>query len=271
MIRSDCHLHTSFSSDSDALMDDMAEAAIEKGLDIICFTDHMDLEFPDKYDMDFVFDPGEYMKQIKKTKSTYGGKLEILTGIEIGMKPAASVKEEYSSLLSSYDWDFVIGSTHIVDDLDPYYGEYWEGRTQNASIRRYFECVYDNIRNCDDFDSLGHLDYIIRYAPSKIDTFSYKDYADIIDCILKNIIQAGKALEINAAGYCAGLGAPNPCKEIISRYMELGGELFTIGSDAHQRQYIGYGYDKVYDLLSSLGIKYYAIYRKRKPHIRTLD
>lgn len=262
MIKSDCHMHTSFSSDSDTPMRDMINAAIDKGLDTICFTEHMDLEFPEKYGPDFIFDPEEYISKINLYKNYYRGKIEILTGIEIGMKP--DLTDKYDTLLASYDWDYVIGSTHLVDNIDPYYSEYWEGRDEKASVIKYFECVYDNIQTYNNYDSLGHLDYILRYAPSKNSRFGYRDFSDIIDCILKHIIKNGKALEINTSGYKSGLFAPNPAPDIIKRYMELGGSLFTIGSDAHDASHIAYGYNEVYALISSLRIKNYVIYKGRK-------
>ncbi len=268
MIKTDCHLHSSFSSDSDTPMIDMIHAATDKGLDTICFTEHMDLQFPDKYDMDFIFEPEKYMKQLNELKNTFSNNIDILAGIETGLKPG--LKNEYDSILSMHEWDYVIGSTHLVDDIDPYYSEYWEGYSEKTAINRYFECVYDNIQSCGNYDAVGHLDYILRYAPSKNKYFSYKESADIIDCILKKIIYEGKALEINTNGYRSGLSSPNPCSDIIKRYMELGGVLFTIGSDAHCTGHIAYGYNEAYNLLSSLGIKHYAVYKKRKPEIISL-
>lgn len=263
MIKSDCHLHTSFSSDSDADMSDMVSEAVKCGLETICFTEHMDLQFPTKYDLEFIFDPDEYINHINTIKNTFKGKINILTGIEIGMKPNLTC--EYEPLLSSYGWDYVIGSTHLINDIDPYYDEYWEGMDEKAAVNKYYECVYKNICGYNNYDSLGHLDYILRYAPSGNQKFSYRTFADIIDCILKHIIDCGKALEINTSGYKAGLEAPNPSADIIKRYMELGGELFTIGSDAHCPKHIAYGYNSVYVLLASLGVKYYMIYENRKP------
>ena len=37
----DTHMHCCFSGDSEANPEDMIEAAIQKGLDGLCFTDHL--------------------------------------------------------------------------------------------------------------------------------------------------------------------------------------------------------------------------------------
>lgn len=42
MITSDSHMHTRFSTDSDADIRDMIESALKKGLRSICITDHID-------------------------------------------------------------------------------------------------------------------------------------------------------------------------------------------------------------------------------------
>ena len=57
-----------------------------------------------------------------------------------------------------------------------------------------------------------------------------------LDPILRYLIDNGKALEVNTAGLKKGLPWPNPHMEILKRYRALGGELITIGSDAHRRK-----------------------------------
>lgn len=49
MINGDFHMHTSFSTDSEASARAMIDGAIKKGLKVICVTDHWDEDFPEKY------------------------------------------------------------------------------------------------------------------------------------------------------------------------------------------------------------------------------
>ncbi len=269
MIFSDCHMHTEFSSDSDSHMEDMVLKAISLGLKTITFTEHMDLEFPADYDMPFVFDEDCYEESISLLRLKYKDKIQILKGIEIGLKPHLS--EKYNTLLSLHSYDFVIGSTHLVDDIDPYYNTYWVGYEEKIQIIRYFEYVLKNIISIDNYDSLGHLDYILRYSPSKDAFLYYKEYKDIVEQILKHIINKEKALEINTSGYKSGLMQPNPSYDIIKLYKELNGRLITIGSDAHSPEHIAYAYKKLYGLLSDVGIHEYYIYKNRTPYFVELD
>lgn len=263
MIRSDCHMHSIFSSDSDSAMEEMVRGAIEKRLTTICFTEHMDYNFPDKYEYDFIFNPEEYFMTIKELISKYSDSITILKGVEIGLMNGT--QKEYDKLVNDYPWDFVIGSTHLVDSLDPYYSEYWIGNDEQERIMHYFETVYENIRLCNCFDSIGHLDYILRYAPHKNNGFVFNDYMEIIDRILVYIIDNNIALEINTSGFRAGLNEPNPCKDIIRRYIDLGGHMYTIGSDAHSPAYIAGDFNRAEELLESLGIHEYSVYKNRKP------
>ena len=265
MIHSDCHMHSSISSDSEAQMEDMIKGAVEKHLNTICFTEHMDYNFPDNYEYDFQFDPEEYFDKINELADKYSEYITVLKGVEIGLMPGT--EEKYAGLLRDYQWDYVIGSTHIISSVDPYYPEYWEGQDEKTCIKRYFDTVYENIVSFSGFDSLGHLDYIIRYAPHKNSGFHISDYKDIIDKILRFIINNNIALEINSSGYRAGLDEPNPCKDIIQRYIELGGNLYTFGSDAHDPGYIAGYFEHVCRLMESMGIHKYYIYKQRRPFL----
>ena len=111
----------------------------------------------------------------------------------------------------------------------------------------------------------GHLDYIARYVPNQSVPFSYRDYSDLIDAILKSIIEDGKGIEMNMSGYRYGLGMPNPCPDILKRYRELGGEIITVGSDAHTPENVGLRFEKAGEHLVQAGFKYYTVWKERKP------
>ena len=270
MIFADYHVHSEFSSDSKAPMEQMIEKAIELGLKKICFTDHMDYDFPKVSELRFVFDPKAYVQKLEELKDRYHKQIKILTGIELGLQPHLS--QELSMLMKKYSFDFAIGSSHVVDRLDPYFPEYWENRSTEAGIVRYFESIIENIRSYQGFSVYGHIDYIIRYIPgfqpslsSQVHHYDYYTYADLLDEVLKTIIAYDKGIEVNTAGLKYGLSHPHPRPEILKRYLELGGELITIGSDAHKPEHLAYDFHLIPDLLQSLGFRYYATFEQGKP------
>lgn len=263
MVRTDYHVHTKFSSDSQASMESMIEKAIQLGYTRICFTDHMDYDFPKSYGLPFVFDVEDYAKTLKGFKEKYKEDISILMGIECGMRPYLSSR--YEELIKSYPFDFVICSSHLVGSKDPYHKDYWKGCTEEEGISQYFETILENIHVFDHFDVYGHLDYVVRYGPTKNMNYSYDTHKTLLDNILTTLIQKGKGIEINTAGYKYGLGSPHPTKEIISRYLELGGTILTIGSDAHKPEHMHYAFDEARALLLSLGVTHYTVFENRIP------
>lgn len=258
MITADLHTHTSFSTDSEAPLEQMARAALEKGLKTICFTEHMDFDYPGG---DFFLDTAAYRGELLRVKEEYRGRLEILFGVELGlMDHIASALKEYSE---SYDFDFIIGSAHQVDGIDPYYPEYFNARGDRGGIYHFYESALAAVRAFDNFDVFGHFDYIVRYSHAK--SYSPADFADIADDILRELVARGRGLEVNTAGIRYGLGWAHPHPDVLRRFKELGGETVTVGSDAHGGDMIAYRFDAAEEALRAAGFRYRAVFRGRKP------
>lgn len=259
---SDFHVHSSFSGDCSISAETMIQEAIKRGIRHLCLTDHMDYDYRDGNAI-FEFDPKEYFHRLLPLKEKYEDRIDLSIGVELGLQPYLSGK--HHSLIFSHPFDFVIGSIHLVHRQDPYYPSFFEGRDETEAYREYFESVLQNLEAFSNFDSFGHLDYVVRYGPTKNANYSYQFYRDIIDEILRSLIHKDIALEVNTGGYKYGLGAPNPYRDIIVRYRELGGKLITLGSDAHDPAYLAYQFDRAADLLKECGFASYYIYHNRKP------
>lgn len=261
---SDCHLHCHFSSDSEASPESMIDNAVRLGLSHICFTDHNDYDYP-KEDGKTVFllDLDAYLEKISVLKKIYKDKIDVRIGVEQGLQP--NLCEQINNYDPAHRLDFIIGSTHLVDGSDPYYPSFWEHHSPKESICTYFENIYKSICCCDNFDVYGHLDYVVRYAPKKDADYQPADYTDLLDMILKKLIENGKGIEINTAGLRYGLKEANPCCFILKRYRELGGEILTTGSDAHKPQDMAFAFDIIVDLLKDCGFSYYTLFHQRKP------
>ena len=52
--------------------------------------------------------------------------------------------------------------------------------------------------------------------------------------------------------------------EIIRRYIELGGETFTIGADAHEPSCVGDHFAELKELLIQCGVRYIAKFKNRQ-------
>ncbi|MBR5565579.1 MAG: histidinol-phosphatase HisJ family protein [Roseburia sp.] len=259
----DVHMHSQFSGDSDTPQEDMITTAIDAGLGGICFTDHLDIDYPDNATL-FLLDLPNYTSSVLALQEKYLNQIPVHLGIELGLQP--HLAELHKDILSQYSFDFVIGSSHVVHGMDPYYPDFYKGRLEEDCYREYFESILENIHAFDDFDVYGHIDYVVRYGPTKNTNYLWTQYQDIIDEILKLLIKKGKGIEINTGGFKYGLGHPNPTEEIICRYRELGGEIITLGADAHVPQHIGYDFGKVPAILKNAGFDYFTVFKNRKPH-----
>ncbi len=258
----DVHVHSKYSTDSDAEMEDSVIQAVGLGLSYLCFTDHIDYDFPYE-NVSFEFDVEEYLRSIHGLQEKYGGRIRILAGVELGMQPHLGPR--YRQLLKDYPFDFAIGSQHLVGNQDPFYPETFEGKSDSEVYRAYFEELLANIKLFHEFDTLGHLDYIVRYGRHKARAYSYRQYADVIDEILKFAVRSNLAIEINTAGLRKQLGFANPHPDVLKRYRELGGTLVTIGSDAHKVHALGFALDTAREILRNCGFTHTVYYERRKP------
>lgn len=262
MIKTDYHMHSSFSGDCTTPAENMIEGAILKGLTTICFTEHLDLDFPRESGLDFGLDIEGYQKKNAELKERYRDQIEILFGIELGLQ--SHLKTAYEEIVNAYPFDFVIGSGHLVRGRDPYVPAVFEEKSEELIYRSYFQEMAENLKIFSNIDTCGHLDYIVRYGPNKNKNYTYEQYQEEIDEVLHILIEKQIALEVNSAGYKYGLGQPHPLPEILKKYREMGGELLTIGSDAHEPRHLAYDFDKVKEVLSDCGFRYYTVFRQRK-------
>ena len=258
MITADLHTHSFFSSDSSEPTENIVRAAYERGLKTICLTEHMDFDYPGG---EFILDTDKYRAELARVRDMFAGKIEVLFGVELGLMDTLAPRlYEYTS---GFDFDFIIGSSHLVDGADPYYPEYFGKLGDRNGIRRYFESILANISVYDNFDVYGHLDYAVRYSRAK--NYSPADYRDITDEIIKKLVSMGKGIELNTAGLKYGLGWAHPHPDLLRRCRELGIEIVTVGSDGHKAEHIAWEFEAAGEILKAAGYEYYAVFRERKP------
>ncbi len=264
MFKADYHIHTNYSSDSEADMEDMVLSAISKNLNEIAITDHVDYH-PS-------YDPPHYDDLIKKfnvIKEKYHSKINMILGVEIGLENQLS--ETINNFLNSYEFDFIIGSSHGVCQKDVYFDNFFEDMDKKTAYTLYFTELLKNINTFDKFCVYGHLDFISRYGVYEDNTLKYADYSDIIDEILKALVAKNKGIEINTSGYRYKLNQTYPQYDILKRYKDFGGEIVTIGSDAHSPDYVADHFEVANEMLKRSGFKYITRFKNLKPIFTPID
>lgn len=259
----DNHSHSHFSFDSAMEVGQAVEAARKAGLKGICITDHFDFDPPagiKVYDLDI----DAQQDEIEKVRDGIKDGFILLEGIEIGVQEQSM--EKIRSVLRENSFDCVIASQHFIDGHDPYYGEYYRGYGCREAYGRYLEAFYNGITEMEDFDILGHYDYIVRYSPYGDTVLRYSEYSDIMDSILRYLAENGKTLEINTKTYQLYRGKePRMDVQVLRRFRELGGEAVSLGSDAHGPERIGDRFSLYADIARAAGIRYEAYFKGRRP------
>ncbi len=257
----DCHMHTSFSTDSIMEAEDACKASINMGLEGIAFTDHLDYDYPGEES--FLIDFDEYFSLISAIAEKYKDRLKVLKAIEVGIQP--DVIDKSMKVVSSYPFDYVLASVHIIDRMDPYRGVFYKGKTKHEAYQRYLEEIYFMISNLKSFDMVGHFEYIIRYTDYADRTLRYVDHSDIFDMIFKKLIEQGRGFELNTSTYRDERPDAVYDVEVLKRYRELGGELICLGSDAHRTEHIAARFNYYNQLIREAGFKYTVHFESRKP------
>lgn len=263
----DCHVHTDYTIDSNMSIEEAASKAAELGLDYMCFTQHLELEHlkPGEVAMDPSL-MGEYFKRVEKASEEYG--VALGTGIEVGY--VVKSHREAEKILEEYAFDFIIGSIHeIVPNIiisGPSGIEKIRAKGKEKFVDNYFDLVEEMI-NLNFFDVVGHLDVLNKYEEMIFGQGIYPIYSERVLSTAKLLRKTGKGFEVNTQGI-RRIGQPWPREEIVATLHNVGISTVAFGSDAHETEYIAYGWDKVMELLRGIGYKElsYFVQRKRKSY-----
>ena len=254
----DFHMHSRVSFDSKANPMDMALAAKTMGLREICFTDHIDIggEQPDR---SMCFLPEVY-DEAYDTLEVPG--LQIRRGFEFGLGEGLIPVLEEEARRRQYD--FILGSVHFVGIYDVYFDAFWQGKTQRQAHLDFLEETLRQVQNNDCFDVLAHLTFLSKATANPThEVIRYRDHRELVDEILKTLADKGKGLEVNTSGVDI-CGEYLPSMEYLRRFKELGGQIVTVGSDAHAPNRVGQYCHQAVALLGEI-FGYVCTFENRKP------
>ncbi len=241
----DSHVHSYASPDSH--MDPAEAIFILRGKNMgVTFTEHVDYVTPvDKADpgtADAPRDERDYLADILIYPSRYEKYRadDVLLGLEMSLTKAFAHLNEQT--VKEYDYDFIIGSVHLVDGYDIYF-DYFDQPRYEDHYRRYLTYSREVVAVSGYFDSFGHIDYISRVSPLTEKNVWYERYAEEYDALLGLLAERDTALEINTRRL-GDASAVNCWLGICKRFNELGGKFVTAGSDAHDKPQLGINFDK---------------------------
>ena len=268
----DYHTHTIFSDDSEYPMEECVKDAIYLGIKEICFTDHVD--YGVKYDLKDLkpeevegkilnVDFEKYFAELDRVRELYKDEISIKNGLEFGIQKHTISK--FENLFEKSPLDFVIMSVHEINDKELWDHSFQDGKTEEEYYRLYFENIYYLVQNYHNYSVLGHLDLLKRYD-EKDGYNPFVENKEIITKILKYIIADGKGIELNTSTKKYHLDDLMPSRDILKLYLELGGEILTIGSDSHSKKdLLNSHIEELKQELRDIGFKKFCTFEKMKP------
>lgn len=264
MYLADYHTHSRISGDARMPMADMAEAAIAAGLQEICFTDHVapvywgDLRPRDTF-------PWEDLQvEFDLARSVIGDRITMRLGIELGdmtrnFEGARTLRDNMPEV------DFIIGSLHTMTepygcvDLSKFLPK------TEAEVQEGLQAYLDQLREIvewGEFSVLGHLTLPLRFLNEEQGLHvTFDAFEEEIRYLLRTLIEKGVGIEVNTNRG----NTPLPDEKWLRIYRELGGEIITLGSDAHTTGYVGCKIREGQQLLRECGFKRFCTFERLQP------
>ncbi len=248
----DQHMHTYFSPDSS----ERFEAYLSMTEGIVVSTEHVDFSDLNYEKRDMVFDYEAYIEEIKRLRRIYGPRIRV--GVELGFREESLGKME--AFMEGKSFDLVLLSVHQNSSCD-YMGERVEREDILDFSRDYYSNLLKAVSSFKDYDVLGHIDYCLRFKD--YDLKELKVLEPVFREILTKLIANGSALEINTRSVYQ-YGGLAFYDYILDLYFQLGGELLSLGSDAHKTNRFKYRFEDALEFLRSKGVTRLATFEARE-------
>jgi histidinol-phosphatase (PHP family) len=269
----DLHVHSDNSVDGRSSIDQYVQRAAELGLAEVGFCEHGDLDPRDAgYNC---LDVARYDREVAcAARPSAERDVRLKQGVEITYQ--ASREDEIRTWLAKGAWDYVMLSVHLVDYADGWaivsepgaMAAFFDSHSQRQAYGPYFDELLLAARSGLG-DVLGHLDLVKRYGVVQYGPFDPGILEPEIRAVLGAAIASGMGLEINTSGWRQAPAEPYPALPVLGWYHEMGGEILTIGSDAHHTADLGAGIGKAVYLARAAGLSALATFKARQ--VRWID
>ena len=165
--------------------------------------------------------------------------------------------------MSARDFDYVVGSVHFVGEaaVDHEGWDVWNGRGDADEVwRRYFEALAE-CASSGLFDILAHPDLVKVWGRAR--PLPERDPRHYYELAVEAIAESGIAVEVSTAGLRKPVGDLYPSHAFAEMCVDAGAS-FSLSSDAHLPEHVGFGYERALELFGELGVEEICIFERRQ-------
>lgn len=244
----DSHMHTPLCKHASGNPMEYAQAALDRGLTGIVFTDHIPM--PEWYDAPWRMHLSEldrYIAWVQEAQEAFKGKLDIRLGLEGDYHPGTERFVE--KVLNRHPWDYVIGSIHYLGAWgfdNPEFASEYQERDLTELYQQYYHLATQAAQS-GLFDSIGHMDLPKKFGHLQPELSLAFETLDAVSA-------AGMALDYNTAGYRKPVQEAYPSHNLVAEAVKRGIP-FVLGSDAHKPEEVGHRFEEARADLERLGAK----------------
>ena len=259
----DQHTHSRNSRESGTIssVEELCRSGMEAGLSGIVVTDHYDIR---RRPREVVTEQlRDSVEEILQTRERLDDRFYLGLGIELG--EGHHDRSESAAAVALGDFDLVLGSLHNLRDMRDFY-YIGKDRIDKRGLFRQYLAEQMEMLHWGGYDVLAHLTYPFRYYMLGVDTPDIREFEEELRVLFTRMAEQGKGLEVNTSGLCRPEhGRTMPELWELRLFRACGGEIVTVGSDAHDHHHVGNGIAAGTELLREAGFCYQALYRQRKP------
>ena len=264
MYLADYHVHSRISPDASASMQEMAEAAIRQGLQEICFTDHVEPIWFGSTAPRKTYDWAPLTEEFRAAQAAVGDRIRLRLGVELG-DAVWDLDRSQAIMARAPALDFVIGSIHILsermDGRDLYSLAPRDEAETRACLADYLGQI-QRLARWGGFHVLGHLTLPLRYLNENRGMHvSFDGFEAEMEDIFRTIIPKGIGIELNTNRG----NTPLPDAKWLKLYRGMGGEVITLGTDAHAPAAVGCAIREGQALLRECGFRRFCTFRQGQP------
>ena len=166
--------------------------------------------------------------------------------------------------------DFVIGSVHMAGEKFKHFDLYYIEKNSETYYHRVIDSYLEDVLRLarwGRFSVLGHLTLPLRYMNENLgEQMTFDGHYDQCREIFRALIESGCGIECNTNRG----NEPLPGPDILRLYRSLGGEIITLGSDAHRPEDVGCFIRQRQELLRTCGFRYFTTFERGRPLFQAL-